>query len=182
MTGKIASLDIGNNSISARGAFHVSEYIKRSKSLRWINLYMNDIGDEVMVISHPSMVEVLGWGQRKTMIWLWTRENLIVHLTKIRIGELLLCIVEAIYRDSPVLSCMWYLKYLIHVSCATSLHTAGAITGILKLYNVCYALCLFQGVPGAWILYNRFLCTFEKKILIFFILLSLFSFLILYIM
>ncbi|KAJ0037944.1 hypothetical protein Pint_23070 [Pistacia integerrima] len=45
--GKIAVLDLGNNSISAKGAFHVAEYIKNSKSVLWLNLYMNDIGDEV---------------------------------------------------------------------------------------------------------------------------------------
>ncbi|XVF02377.1 hypothetical protein REPUB_Repub04eG0170300 [Reevesia pubescens] len=44
--GKITLLDLGNNSITAKGAFHVAEYIKRSKSLLWVNLYMNDIGDE----------------------------------------------------------------------------------------------------------------------------------------
>lgn len=49
--GKLAVLDIGNNSISAKGAFHVAEYIKNCKSLLWINLYMNDIGDEVFLFS-----------------------------------------------------------------------------------------------------------------------------------
>lgn len=49
--GKLAVLDIGNNSISAKGAFHVAEYIKNCKSLLWINLYMNDIGDEVFIFS-----------------------------------------------------------------------------------------------------------------------------------
>ncbi|KAK9024311.1 hypothetical protein V6N11_004478 [Hibiscus sabdariffa] len=44
--GKITLLDFGNNSITAKGAFHVAEYIKRSKNLLWVNLYMNDIGDE----------------------------------------------------------------------------------------------------------------------------------------
>ncbi|EOY00343.1 Leucine-rich repeats-ribonuclease inhibitor domain-containing protein isoform 3, partial [Theobroma cacao] len=44
--GKITLLDLGNNSITAKGAFHVAEYIKKSKSLLWVNLYMNDIGDE----------------------------------------------------------------------------------------------------------------------------------------
>ncbi|CAI9092831.1 OLC1v1028171C1 [Oldenlandia corymbosa var. corymbosa] len=44
--GGITNLDISNNSITATGAFHVAEYIKRSKSLRWINMYMNDIKDE----------------------------------------------------------------------------------------------------------------------------------------
>ncbi|PPS11518.1 hypothetical protein GOBAR_AA09123 [Gossypium barbadense] len=44
--GRITLLDFGNNSITAKGAFHVAEYIKRSKNLLWVNLYMNDIGDE----------------------------------------------------------------------------------------------------------------------------------------
>ncbi|KAG8366206.1 hypothetical protein BUALT_Bualt17G0052400 [Buddleja alternifolia] len=44
--GKLTALDLANNSISARGAFHVAEYVKKSKSLLWISLYMNDIGDE----------------------------------------------------------------------------------------------------------------------------------------
>lgn len=45
--GKITLLDIGNNDIGSKGAFHVAEYIKKTKSLLWLNLYMNDIGDEV---------------------------------------------------------------------------------------------------------------------------------------
>ncbi|OMO78174.1 Leucine-rich repeat, ribonuclease inhibitor subtype [Corchorus capsularis] len=44
--GKITLLDLGNNSITAKGAFHVAAYLKKSKSLLWVNLYMNDIGDE----------------------------------------------------------------------------------------------------------------------------------------
>ncbi|KAL1355228.1 hypothetical protein HN51_007280 [Arachis hypogaea] len=44
--GKLAILDIGNNSITAKGAVHVAEYIRKSKSILWLNLYMNDIGDE----------------------------------------------------------------------------------------------------------------------------------------
>ncbi|KAF1861519.1 hypothetical protein Lal_00025870 [Lupinus albus] len=44
--GKLSLLDIGNNSLTAKGALHVSEYVKKSKSLLWLNLYMNDIGDE----------------------------------------------------------------------------------------------------------------------------------------
>ncbi|KAL3654123.1 hypothetical protein CASFOL_003804 [Castilleja foliolosa] len=44
--GKLTALDLANNSISAKGAFHVAEYIKKSKSLLWFSLYMNDIGDE----------------------------------------------------------------------------------------------------------------------------------------
>jgi hypothetical protein len=47
--GKITLLDISNNSISGRGAFHVAEYVKKSKNLLWLNLYMNDIGDEVQI-------------------------------------------------------------------------------------------------------------------------------------
>ena len=49
-TGKLALLDLGNNSITAKGAFYVAEYIKRSKCLVWLNLYMNDIGDEVLLL------------------------------------------------------------------------------------------------------------------------------------
>lgn len=49
--GKLALLDIGNNSITAKGAFHVAEFIKRTKSLVLLNLYMNDIGDEVTGIA-----------------------------------------------------------------------------------------------------------------------------------
>ncbi|EPS61167.1 chloroplast envelope protein 1, partial [Genlisea aurea] len=44
--GKLTTLDLSNNSISSRGASHVAEYVKKSKTLLWINLYMNDIGDE----------------------------------------------------------------------------------------------------------------------------------------
>lgn len=46
--GKLVLLDLANNSITARGAFHVAEYVKKSKSLLWLNLYMNDIKDEVI--------------------------------------------------------------------------------------------------------------------------------------
>ncbi|KAH0461987.1 hypothetical protein IEQ34_009562 [Dendrobium chrysotoxum] len=44
--GKITLLDLGNNDIGPKGAFHVANYIKKTKSLLWLNLYMNDIGDE----------------------------------------------------------------------------------------------------------------------------------------
>ncbi|CAN4094782.1 unnamed protein product [Withania somnifera] len=44
--GKLVLLDLANNSITARGAFHVAEYVKKSKSLLWLSLYMNDIKDE----------------------------------------------------------------------------------------------------------------------------------------
>ncbi|KAK8953302.1 hypothetical protein KSP40_PGU004541 [Platanthera guangdongensis] len=36
-------LDLGNNEIHPKGAFLVAEYIKRTKSLIWLNLYMNDM-------------------------------------------------------------------------------------------------------------------------------------------
>lgn len=52
--GKVALLDLGNNSITSKGAFHVAEYIKKSKSLLWLNLYMNDIGDEVLEILYTN--------------------------------------------------------------------------------------------------------------------------------
>ncbi|KAI3887218.1 hypothetical protein MKW92_046809 [Papaver armeniacum] len=44
--GKITLLDISNNEIGPKGAYHVAEYIKKSKNLLWLNLYMNDISDE----------------------------------------------------------------------------------------------------------------------------------------
>ncbi|CAB4295079.1 unnamed protein product [Prunus armeniaca] len=44
--GKLTLLDIGNNSFSAKGAFRVGGYVKKTKSLLWLNIYMNDIGDE----------------------------------------------------------------------------------------------------------------------------------------
>jgi len=51
LIGKISSLDIGNNKIGPKGAFHVAEYIKKVKNLQWLNMYMNDIGDQVQVYS-----------------------------------------------------------------------------------------------------------------------------------
>lgn len=54
-SGKLTLLDIGNNSFSAKGAFHVGGYVKKTKSLLWLNVYMNDIGDEVQyfqVVNH----------------------------------------------------------------------------------------------------------------------------------
>lgn len=49
--GKLALLDIGNNSITAKGVFHVAEFVKRTKSLVLLNLFMNDISDEVTGIN-----------------------------------------------------------------------------------------------------------------------------------
>lgn len=46
-SGKLTNLDLGNNEIGTGGAFHIAEYIKKTKSLAWLGLYMNDIGDEV---------------------------------------------------------------------------------------------------------------------------------------
>lgn len=48
-SGKLMRLEIGNNSISAKGAFHVAEYVKKNKSLLLLNISMNDIGDEVLI-------------------------------------------------------------------------------------------------------------------------------------
>ncbi|KAF7123262.1 hypothetical protein RHSIM_Rhsim12G0124700 [Rhododendron simsii] len=44
--GGLKHLDIGNNAITSKGAFHVAEYVRESKSLVFLNLSMNDIGDE----------------------------------------------------------------------------------------------------------------------------------------
>lgn len=49
-SGKLTRLEIGNNSISAKGAFHVAEYVKKTKSLIALNISMNDIGDEVLLL------------------------------------------------------------------------------------------------------------------------------------
>lgn len=46
-SGKLTRLEIGNNSISAKGALHVAEYIKKNKNVLSLNISMNDIGDEV---------------------------------------------------------------------------------------------------------------------------------------
>ncbi|VAI72497.1 unnamed protein product [Triticum turgidum subsp. durum] len=44
--GKITVLDIGNNNITSEGSLYVAEFIKVTKSLRWLSLYMDDVGDE----------------------------------------------------------------------------------------------------------------------------------------
>ncbi|KAI8522599.1 hypothetical protein RHMOL_Rhmol13G0008500 [Rhododendron molle] len=44
--GRLQHLDIGNNAITSEGAVHVAEYVRESKSLVFLNLSMNDIGDE----------------------------------------------------------------------------------------------------------------------------------------
>ncbi|GJN00199.1 hypothetical protein PR202_ga17613 [Eleusine coracana subsp. coracana] len=44
--GKITVVDIGNNNIGSEGLRPVAEFIKRTKSLLWFSLYMNDISDE----------------------------------------------------------------------------------------------------------------------------------------
>ncbi|XP_062111809.1 uncharacterized protein LOC133823200 isoform X2 [Humulus lupulus] len=45
--GKLTRLEIGNNSISAKGAFHVAEFIKKSKSLTTLNISMNDGAERI---------------------------------------------------------------------------------------------------------------------------------------
>ncbi|KAL5988525.1 hypothetical protein ACLOJK_036290 [Asimina triloba] len=50
--GRLTLLDIGNNEIGPKGAFRVADVIKKSKSLLWLNLYMNDIGDERKLRPH----------------------------------------------------------------------------------------------------------------------------------
>uniref|UniRef100_A0A7C9ECD5 Uncharacterized protein n=1 Tax=Opuntia streptacantha TaxID=393608 RepID=A0A7C9ECD5_OPUST len=47
--GRLTLLDLSNNEIGSTGAFHIAEYIKHTKSLLWLNLYMNDISDEVWI-------------------------------------------------------------------------------------------------------------------------------------
>lgn len=43
-------MDIGNNNISPEGLRPVAEFLKRTKSLQWFSLYMNDISDEVIML------------------------------------------------------------------------------------------------------------------------------------
>jgi hypothetical protein len=43
-------VDIGNNNISPEGLHPVAEFLKRTKSLQWFSLYMNDISDEVILL------------------------------------------------------------------------------------------------------------------------------------
>ena len=45
-------MDIGNNNISPEGLRPVAEFLKRTKSLQWFSLYMNDISDEVILLLH----------------------------------------------------------------------------------------------------------------------------------
>jgi len=45
--GKIVTLDLSNNNMGARGAQSMAEVVKKSRCLAWLNLYMNDMGDEV---------------------------------------------------------------------------------------------------------------------------------------
>ncbi|KAG6489455.1 hypothetical protein ZIOFF_050724 [Zingiber officinale] len=54
---KITLLDIGNNEIGPKGAFSIAEFVKKTKSLLWLNLYMNDIGDEFTNLKY-SRVEI----------------------------------------------------------------------------------------------------------------------------
>ncbi|GBG93245.1 hypothetical protein CBR_g61650 [Chara braunii] len=44
--GKITTIDLGNNSIGSKGAHYIASFLRKSKSLLWLNLYMNDIGDK----------------------------------------------------------------------------------------------------------------------------------------
>jgi len=43
-------VDIGNNNISPEGLRPVASFLKRTKSLQWFSLCMNDISDEVMLL------------------------------------------------------------------------------------------------------------------------------------
>ncbi|KAG6468670.1 hypothetical protein ZIOFF_073360 [Zingiber officinale] len=55
---KITLLDIGNNEIGPKGAFNIAEFVKKTKSLLWLNLYMNDIGDEVWLLTIVALCSV----------------------------------------------------------------------------------------------------------------------------
>ncbi|KAG6472511.1 hypothetical protein ZIOFF_069976 [Zingiber officinale] len=55
--GKITLIDIGNNEIGPKGAFSIAEFVKKTKSLLQLNLYMNDIGDAFTNLKY-SRVEI----------------------------------------------------------------------------------------------------------------------------
>ncbi|KAG6483509.1 hypothetical protein ZIOFF_060157 [Zingiber officinale] len=55
---KITLLDIGNNEIGPKGTFSIAEFVKKTKSLLWLNLYMNDIGDEVWLLTIVALCSV----------------------------------------------------------------------------------------------------------------------------
>ncbi|KAG6506241.1 hypothetical protein ZIOFF_031563 [Zingiber officinale] len=57
-SGKITLLDIGNNEIGPKGAFSIVEFVKKTKSLLWLNLYMNYIGDEVWLLTIVALCSV----------------------------------------------------------------------------------------------------------------------------
>ncbi|XP_074373092.1 uncharacterized protein LOC141713528 isoform X1 [Apium graveolens] len=46
--GELVALDLGNNGISSSGATYIAEYIRSSKTLLWMSLFMNDLRDEGM--------------------------------------------------------------------------------------------------------------------------------------
>lgn len=46
--GELVALDLGNNGISSAGATYVAEYIRSSKTLLWMSLFMNNLRDEGM--------------------------------------------------------------------------------------------------------------------------------------
>ncbi|KAG6521005.1 hypothetical protein ZIOFF_018070 [Zingiber officinale] len=55
---KITLLDIGNNEIGPKGAFSIVEFVKKTKSLLRLNLYMNDIGDAVWLLTIVALCSV----------------------------------------------------------------------------------------------------------------------------
>ncbi|KAG6523200.1 hypothetical protein ZIOFF_013053 [Zingiber officinale] len=55
---KITLLDIGNNEIDPKGAFSIAEFVKKTKSLLRLNLYMNDIGDAVWLLTIVALCSV----------------------------------------------------------------------------------------------------------------------------
>ena len=72
--GKIAVVDIGNNNINSEGLRPVAEFIKKTKSLLWFSLYMNDISDEVLLLLvlfslyMIPMTKSIGWSTYGHMI------------------------------------------------------------------------------------------------------------------
>ena len=67
-------MDIGNNNINSEGLRPVAEFIKKTKSLLWFSLYMNDISDEVILLLvlfslyMIPMTKSIGWSTYGHMI------------------------------------------------------------------------------------------------------------------
>ena len=54
--GEMHVLDLGNNSISREGASALAKYMAKSKTLRELNVYMNDFGTAGITEARPAAI------------------------------------------------------------------------------------------------------------------------------